>query len=323
MTITQPPLPAVPNYPTPCPFEAEIEAAHQRFLRELSSPEDGWQSIGEKEGVQLSKKWDEDDLNPLPLCKGETVVEDVTPDAFLAGVVQLPGMRSLWDARTEFGYMMERYEVNTVLFYALTKGKRFLAKPRDMVGIQRNYAEPDGSRIIIQTSVDSPSFPEQKGTIRGTIKMSGWRFSPEGNNTRVVYLLDVALNGKIPTAIVGMATSESPMSAGHARDVYYEYGHAPYVDPSSSSNLTTIFQLESISSLPQREYRCTVTTGSTSGENFEIIYDLKRMYKPEGGVEVRVEGDAGAVEAVDDGKGRVRVTTGESGKTATVVLSPK
>jgi hypothetical protein len=72
--------------------------------------------------------------------------------------------------------MYRRYELNTVMFYALTKGKRFLAKPRDMVGIQRNYVDSDGSRTIIQTSVDAPDIPEQKGTTRATLKLSGWTF---------------------------------------------------------------------------------------------------------------------------------------------------
>jgi hypothetical protein len=85
-------------------------------------------------------------------------------------------MRALWDARTEYGLMYRRYELNTVLFYALTKGKRFIAKPRDMVGIQRNYASEDGSRTIIQTSVDVPEVPNQKGTTRATLKLSGWLF---------------------------------------------------------------------------------------------------------------------------------------------------
>ncbi|BGP20046.1 hypothetical protein JCM10213v2_008181, partial [Rhodosporidiobolus nylandii] len=58
MTIQQPPLPAVPNYPTTCPWEGEIEQAHERFVRELNTDE-GWQDMGEKEGVRLARKHDE------------------------------------------------------------------------------------------------------------------------------------------------------------------------------------------------------------------------------------------------------------------------
>ncbi|GAA6004303.1 hypothetical protein JCM10207_000659 [Rhodosporidiobolus poonsookiae] len=322
MAIQQPPLPAVPDYPAACPFEPQIEAAYQRFLKELDSPESGWQPAGERDGVKLARKYDEAHANPVPLSRGECVVEDVTPEAFLAGVVQLPGMRSLWDARTEVGYMIERYDRNTVLFYALTKGKRFLANPRDMVGIQRNYADGD-TRMIVQTSVDTDKVPPQKGTTRATLKLSGWYFKPEGTGTRIIYILDVALNGQLPSAIVSMAASESPRCAGRARDIYYEYGHAPFVRlPPTPDEPTLIFQLESISTLPKREYRCSITTGKEVGDTFDIVYDLKRMYKPEGGVQVTVEGDGG-ITVKDDGKGIVRVTTVESGKTTTIVLNPK
>ncbi|GAA5826908.1 hypothetical protein JCM11251_002155 [Rhodosporidiobolus azoricus] len=320
--IEQPPLPAVDDYPTPCPFEGAINAAHTRFLKELNSPTDGWQEIAEKDGVQLSKKWDESNENPIPLSRGETVVEGITPEAFLAGVVQLPGMRKLWDARTEYGYMMRRYSADTVMFYALTKGKRFIAKARDMVGIQRNYAGTDGTRYIIQTSVDTDVVPEQKGTTRATLMLSGWAFIPEGSNTRVIYILDVALNGRIPTAIASMATTESPLSAGRARDTFYQYGHAPFVHISPDQpEPKIVFQLESISDFPQREYRCTVTTRAV-GETFEILYDVERMYKAEGGVQVTVEGEGG-VEVEDNGSGIVTVRTTEEGKTATMVLTPK
>jgi hypothetical protein len=119
-----------------------------------------------------------------------------------------------------------------------------------------------------------------------------------------------------------MATSESPLSAGHARDAFYKYGHAPFVHiAAETSSLSTIFQLESITTPPLRQYRCTITTGRTTGETFEIVYDLQRMYSD--GIEVFVEGDEGALEVQDDGNGRLMVTTLASGKTATVCIDPR
>ncbi|GAA5972325.1 hypothetical protein JCM11641_002409 [Rhodosporidiobolus odoratus] len=319
MTFSQPPLPSVSNYPTTCPYEAEIETAHQRFLDELNSSPESWQDLGEgHNGCHLSKKVDETHSNPLPLCRGESVVEGVTPDAFLAGVVQLPGMRTLWDPRTEVGYMMERYDRDTVLFYALTKGVRLLASPRDLIGIQRDYDEADDWRTIIQTSVEHPSYPEQSKATRATLKLSGWSFRQEGNDTRVVYILDVLLNGRIPNKIVSMASSESPLCAGRARDVYYQHGHAPYVQRSpASGDLSLIYQLETITPLPHPEYRCSITTGSTTGETFNIVYDTVRMYK--NGASVQLEGNG--VSAEDNGQGIVKVTTTAAGEVVTIVLT--
>jgi hypothetical protein len=56
--LTQPPLPAVEDYPTPSPYDSQVEKAHQRFLDELNSPAEEWQDMGEKDGVRLSKKYE-------------------------------------------------------------------------------------------------------------------------------------------------------------------------------------------------------------------------------------------------------------------------
>ncbi|GJN91579.1 hypothetical protein Rhopal_004602-T1 [Rhodotorula paludigena] len=319
MCVEEPELPAVPSYPTESPWEDRIDAVRERFLHELEHPEDGWVDMGEREGVKLWKKWHDGDENPVPWVRGETLVEDAAPDAFLAGVVQIPGMRKLWDPRTESGFMLQRFSRNEVLFYAITKGKRFLAKPRDIVGVQKDYVEEDGSHLILQTSVETDSVPEQAGLKRATLNLSGWHFRPEGKDLRVTYIFQIQLGGMIPSAIVSMATTETPLCTGRARDVYYEHGHAPFVRHDTSYEPTTIFQLETIDP-STREYRCSVTTGSAVGESFDIAYDLKRMYAPEGAVKVAVEGDG--LETHDDGKGTVRVKTTSSGKTASVVIAP-
>ncbi|BGP44769.1 hypothetical protein JCM10450v2_000583 [Rhodotorula kratochvilovae] len=318
MCVEEPALPAVPNYPTSSPWSARIDEVRTRFLYELEHVEDGWVDIGEREGVRLWKKWHDDDDNPVPWVRGETVVEDVSPDAFLAGVVQIPGMRKLWDERTEAGFMLQRFSRDEVLFYAVTKGKRFIAKPRDIVGVQKDYVEEDGSALILQTSVETDRVPEQNGLKRATLNLSGWHFRPEGNNVRVTYIFQIALGGMIPSAIVSMATTATPLCTGRARDVYYQYGHAPFVRPDTSDDLSLIFQSEAVDAA-SREYRCSVTTGAEVGEFFEIGYDTRRMHK--GGVRVRVEGKG--VETEDDGRGTVRVRVTTSGETATVVLSPR
>lgn len=85
--------------------------------------------------------------------------------------------------------MLQRFSRTEVLFYAVAKGKRFIAKPRDMVGVQKDYVEEDGSALILQTSVETDHVPEQSGLKRATLNLSGWHFRPEGNNIRVTYVL--------------------------------------------------------------------------------------------------------------------------------------
>lgn len=56
--------------------------------------------------------------DPVPLIRGEALIENVKPYDFLAGVVQPPYMRKLWDARTESGMMMKRYSVSGMAHFA-------------------------------------------------------------------------------------------------------------------------------------------------------------------------------------------------------------
>lgn len=256
--------------------------------------------------------------------RGETVVEGVEPYAFLAGVVQPPGMRKLWDPRTEAGMMIKRFSRQEVLFYAVTKGKRFIASPRDLAGIQKDYVEPDGSCMIVQTSVDDADLPEQAHMKRATLSLSGWNFKPEGPNTRITYIFQIALNGSIPNAVVALATTETPLCTGRARDLFYERGHAPYVRHENGREPSVIFQTESVTlDHDAREYRCTITTGQRIGDSFEIVYDRHRMYQPEGGIQAAVEGRSGAVELEDDGKGVLQVKTKAAGETLTIVIRPR
>ncbi|GAA5965486.1 hypothetical protein JCM3765_003301 [Sporobolomyces pararoseus] len=330
MSIQRPLRPAVSDYPNTSAHAQELETAKQLFEKELGSPESEWEDQGEREGVKLWKKIDPENPYAVPTVKGETVVEGVSSDAFLGGVIQLPGMRKLWDQRFIDGFQISRYSRTSYCFYSEMKGMGWLVYPRDIVGVQKNYGgdEENGERTIIQTSVEENELaPEQKGKTRATLKVSGWRLVPEGDDLRVTYIVNIALNGSIPYAMVSMLATETPLCCGRSRDVYYEHGYAPFIrlaPPSQEPSI--IFQTESFSDPPAsvdethpREYRCVLTTGARTGESFEIEYDTKRMYKE--GIKVETEGDG--VEVEDDGKGRVKVTTEKSGEEVTIVISPQ
>ncbi|GAA5995064.1 START domain-containing protein [Rhodotorula paludigena] len=341
MSVNVPDLPAVFDYPTQGSHAHELEAARALFDQELASPDAEWDDAGERDGVQLWTKTDPDDPYAVPTVKGEAIVKDATSEAFLGGVVQLPGMRKLWDPRFEGGHMLARYDRTTFAFWTVMKGMGWLVHPRDIVGVQKNYhpedGNPKGERFVVQTSVDEPKWaPEQKGKTRATLALSGWRLTPLGEDLKLTYVVKIALNGSIPPPMVTMVATETPLCTGRARDVYAKFGHAPFVRiPRGSPEPSTTFQTELFSDPPSsladlvanhpREYRCVFTTGSSSnvGEVFEIVYDRRRMY-PEG-VSVRCEhvGAEEAVELEDDGEGTVRVATRRSGIDVTVVITPK
>ncbi|PRQ76919.1 hypothetical protein AAT19DRAFT_12337 [Rhodotorula toruloides] len=141
-------------------------------------------------------------------------------------------MRKLWDQRFESGHMLARYDRTSFAFYTVMKGMGWLVYPRDIVGIQKNYHPEDGSekgeRMIVQTTIEEKEWaPEQKGKTRATLTVSGWRFTPVGDDLKVTYIVKIALNGSMPIAMVSMVATETPLCTGRARDVYYQCASPP------------------------------------------------------------------------------------------------
>ncbi|GAA6011299.1 hypothetical protein JCM8202_003971 [Rhodotorula sphaerocarpa] len=316
MSLVQPELPSVAEYPTSSPYSDQIAAAKQRFLAEIAT-DDGWTELGEKQGVTLSKK--NLDGNPVPIVRGEAVVENVAPWTFLAGVIRAQELRKVWDPRYDHGVYLRRYSQTEVLFHALTKGTRFVAAPRDIVSIQKDFVEDDGTCIVVQTSVESDLAQELPKTTRATLNLGGWLFKPEGSNTRVTYLVQVALNGSIPSMLASAVANETPLCVGRARDVFYKQGFAPFLKYHKEDETSMRYQFENFEP-PARKYICTLTTGQP-GDAVEIVYDNKKVYP--GGVKTAIEGAESAASIEDDGKGTLRVVGKEEGKTVTVVLAAK
>lgn len=67
----------------------------RKLLKELETSSD-WESMPEKDEVELSKMVDSDDASGIPITRGRTIVEGATPKQIM-GVLQLPGENiSLW-----------------------------------------------------------------------------------------------------------------------------------------------------------------------------------------------------------------------------------
>ncbi|SGY31314.1 BQ5605_C002g01221 [Microbotryum silenes-dioicae] len=325
-TIEETVQPAVSDYPTDSPFEAELEAAHKLFLEELASTE-GWEDFGETNEVQLHRKADPDDAYAVPTVRGECVVKDCTSDDFLS-ILQLPGLRKRWDLRFDSGIMVRRFNRFTYEFYTTMLGMGWIVWPRDIIGIQKNYKslELNQEVVVVQASVtDDEHGPEQSGKTRATVTVSGWQLLPQGSDLKVTYIVKISLNGSIPLAMVQKVAVEIPLCTGRARDIYYELGHAPYVIPHDGKEPSVVFQTEHMSGpdswggVGPLEYRCAFTTSADG--IFDIKTDVKKFYKD--GVEAAIEGDGGAEVSVDDATGLVTVKCTEAGKFNTVVLTRK
>ncbi|KAN0066473.1 hypothetical protein ACQY0O_000567 [Thecaphora frezii] len=322
----------------PAEYRAALDKALAQFEAENDPATDAeWEDAGEREGVKLYRKTSPQHASDVPTVKGVTVVENTTPMQVFS-IVQIPGMRKKWDPRFESGESLERYSPHSFLFYSVTKSPSYFVWARDLVGVQENLFRQGGDEIIIvQTSVSADKYVSEaasysKSRTRATLEVSAWKISKEGaNDTKVEYVVKIHLNGSLPTSVVSMVATETPMCVGRVRDIAYTYGHAPHevLAQGEERNKT---------SLVHAEYEDGDGTEATGGakrwtgyyfgegtDTFAVKYDNQRLYSQ--GIKLTVSGAAASkVQATDDAAaGQVKVEVDETakGEKFTLVIEPQ
>lgn len=214
------------------------------------------------------------------------------------------------------------------------KSPSYFIWARDIAGVQRNlYDHPSkGSITILQKSVENEEYLPDAGSYaksrtRATVELSGWILKPKGEDTEVTYIVKVRLNGNIPTSVVSMLATETPMCVGRVRDVYYSTGFAPHDEHREGGKTimaTMEFEDGDGTEASAGERKWTGIYLAKGADEFNVIYDTKRMYPQ--GVDFAVEGDAkDNVKVEQNGEGKIKVTVDEKadGKQFRVVITPK
>lgn len=91
MSLEIPSTPAGPDgayWERPSEYTTALDEA-RKLLKELETSSD-WESMPEREEVELSKIVDPVDSYAIPITRGSTIVEGATPQQMM-GVLQLPG----------------------------------------------------------------------------------------------------------------------------------------------------------------------------------------------------------------------------------------
>lgn len=337
MTLDLPSPQRQDNYLS-CPpeYEEALKKAKALF-DEQNDPakESEWEDAGEREDVKLFKKNNPENAYDVPIVKGVTTVENATPSQILA-VIQQPGMRKKWDARFDNANQLERYGPQKYLFYTYLKSPSYFVWARDIVGIQENVVSDNGEKItVIQTSTTADQYVDEAGSYsksrtRATLEVSAWNIIKEGNNTKLEYVVKIHLNGSLPTSVVSMVATETPMCVGRVRDVFYQTGHLPYdsaQDHGDKAGKTVLvyseFEDGDGSEAQSGEKRWTVWYHAEGEETIKLKYDNQRLYSS---VNVKVEGAAAddVKTSVDKEGGFVTIEVSEAakGKGFSVTLTP-
>ncbi|KAJ1028543.1 hypothetical protein NDA16_001709 [Ustilago loliicola] len=320
--------------PIPPQYEEALQKAKAQFETQNDpSKESEWEDAGEREDVKLFKKTNPENAYDVPIVKGVTLVENATPSQVLA-VIQQPGMRKKWDPRFDAANQLERYGPQKYLFYTYMKSPSYFVWARDIVGVQENIISDNGNRItVIQTSVDADQYIDEAGSYsksrtRATLEVSAWVIVKQGNDTKLEYVVKIHLNGSLPTSVVSMVATETPMCVGRVRDVYYQTGHLPYDaaqdegdQPATKSILVySEFEDGDGTEATSGQKRWTIWYHAQGEETFKIRYDNQRLYPT---LNVAVEGDH-VKASVDKDAGLVTVEVGEEakGKQFSLVFTP-
>ncbi|UZJ53409.1 hypothetical protein CBS101457_002729 [Exobasidium rhododendri] len=338
MSLQIPETPAGPNgtyFDRPSDYTDALEEA-RKLLKELETSSD-WESMPEKEEVELSKIVDPENTSDIPITRGTTIVEGATPQQMM-GVIQLPGMRKKWDPRLESGVPIARYSPSSYELYSVMKSPSYFIWARDICAVQESWWTPDADSVtIIQVTVkDEERLPEagsyQKSRTRATVELSAWTATKVDEGVKLMYVVKVHLNGSIPTSVVQMISLETPMCVGRVRDTFYEIGHVPIDLSSQNKPGTPDMKTISISQVfedDKGEKRWTGEYASAGADKFSILFDKARMYSS--GVQATVESRdgsdvAGITTSVDEAESIVKVEVSEgvkAGATFEIVLTPQ
>ena len=334
INIPEWPLDAAGYYSLPSDYATILEEAKTLLTEQTDeSTEDTWTDAGINSEVQLHRKDNPDNAYDVPWVRGHAVIEDATPDEVVA-TIQVPDMRKKWDSRFDYGAAINRFDPNTYSFYSVMKSPSMFIWARDIAGVQRNiYDYPSkGDITIFQKTVDDEEHAPDAGSYaksrtRATVELSAWVLRAKGTDTDVSYIVKVHLNGNIPTSVISMLATETPMCVGRVRDVLYSTGFAPYLldnhDASKTILATMSFDDGDGTEATAGERKYTAFLFAQAEDTLSFRYDAKRMYPD--GVKVSVEGEAAdLVKAQTEGADLVKVSVpaDAKGKRFELIIEP-
>ncbi|EST07749.1 START domain protein [Kalmanozyma brasiliensis GHG001] len=321
----------------PSEYASALEKAKALFAEHTDPSKDSeWEDAGNREEVQLSKKTNPENAYDVPIVKGSTIVENATPSQVLA-VIQQPGMRKKWDPRFDNATQLDRYGPQKYAFYTWMKSPSYFVWARDIVGVQENVISDGGSKIqVYQTSVEADQFIDEAGSYsksrtRATLEVSAWDLVKDGDNTKVTYVVKIHLNGSLPTSVVSMVATETPMCVGRVRDTYYSNGHLPYDaawEDGKASDKDSILRYSEYedgdgSEASSGKKQWSIWYQAVGEDTIKIRFDNQKLYTS---LNVAVEGEAASdvTADVDQDAGlvTVKVADGAKGKGFSLVFTP-
>jgi START domain len=180
----------------------------------LINREDGWDDLGENDGVRGSQM-----MTP----EGKQLIRSVgvinhTPEEIAEFVLDI-SKKKRWDGMSEEISIVKEFDQNFKIIY-----ESFYApwpvSHRDFVYAIKVFKRDDGV-LLIAKSINA-GVPERRGVVRGEIIVSGFYLKSLGPSaTNVTYLVSVDPKGSLPGFIVNMLGKKQSSNVNKIRHVMH------------------------------------------------------------------------------------------------------
>ncbi|KAI9349850.1 hypothetical protein DFJ73DRAFT_932611 [Zopfochytrium polystomum] len=135
------------------------------------------------------------------------------------------------DTRYDHGESIEHFNIDEALAYSVQKGT-FPVAPRDLVTAVFNR-RGDGTLRYVVTSVVDPTAPsEGRGRVRGNLAIAAWILRERagaGGGIDATYIVDIDPRGNIPTSLVKLVQTQSPLCIAEVSRYLNSRGPIPFI----------------------------------------------------------------------------------------------
>ena len=173
-----------------------INEAHTLFYD--LSPLDKWEFYTEAEGIKSYIR--QDAATGLKMARGEGIINKSAAEIVKSALDSSAVIK--WGKNLSTHEKI--HEQDEYYIYRSIDTKKMLVAQRETLVVNQVIRQEDGSTLILQRSLDHPSFPENKDYVRAFVYLFAWLLTPnqeDPNKTDIICIIYVDPKGWVPKPV--------------------------------------------------------------------------------------------------------------------------